>query len=174
MNLVSTLLVRANGLATPLFWRIWVQNKDKSTEAKATKLVLAKDMLLSLRTITDKRLWVAMDRWFLCKDLFQWLVSNNFDWVTKAKRNTALYQLSGYDWNNNPRYFPVNPSQLLAKVYQRLIRTGKPGECVSIGIPDIYIKLPKVKQNKNVKLVKKQVYTPVSYTHLTLPTNREV
>jgi hypothetical protein len=51
---------------------------------------------------------------------------------------------------------------LLAKVYQRLIRTGKPGECVSISIPDIYIKLPKVKQNKNVKLVKKQVYTLIA------------
>ena len=162
MNLVSTLIVRANGLTTPLFWRIWMQNKDKGAAAKATKLVLAKDMLLSLRTITDKRLWVAMDRWFLCKDLFKWLESNDFDWVTKAKRNTALYQLNGYDWNNNPRYSPVNPSQLLAKVYQRLIRTGKPGECVSISIPDIYIKLPKVKQNKNVKLVKKQVYTLIA------------
>jgi hypothetical protein len=62
MNLVSTLIVRANGLTTPLFWRIWMQNKDKGAAAKATKLVLAKDMLLSLRTITDKRLWVAMDR----------------------------------------------------------------------------------------------------------------
>ena len=51
---------------------------------------------------------------------------------------------------------------MLAKVYQRLIRTGKPGECVSISIPDIYIKLPKVKQNKNVKLVKKQVYTLIA------------
>lgn len=162
MNLVSTLLVRSNGLTTPLFWRIWVQDKDKGAQAKKTKLVLAKDMLLSLRTITPKRLWVAMDRWFLCKDLFQWLVANNFDWVTKCKRNTALYQLSGYDWNNNPRYSPVKPAQLLAKVYPTLIKTGKPGECASISIPDIYIKLPELKPNKKGTLVKKQIYTPVA------------
>ena len=135
MNLVSTLLVRSNGLTTPLLWRIWVQDKDKGAQAKMTKLVLAKDMLISLRTITPKRLWVAMDRWFLCKDLFQWLVANNFDWVTKCKRNTALYQLSGYDWNNNPRYSPVKPAQLLAKVYPTLIKTGKPGECASMMHP---------------------------------------
>jgi len=97
MNLVSTLLVRANGLTTPLFWKIWIQEKEKSANAKASKLELAKNMLLSLRTITHVKLWVAMDRWFLCKDLFQWLSSNNFDWVTKCKRKTALYQLSGYD-----------------------------------------------------------------------------
>lgn len=53
-----------------------------------TKIELAKDMLLSLRKITSVRLWVAMDRWFLCKELFQWLNSNNFDWVTKCKRNS--------------------------------------------------------------------------------------
>ena len=54
------------------------------------------------------------------------------------------------------------PSQLLAKVYQRLIRTGNSGECVSISIPGIYIKLSKVKQNKSGKLIKKQVYTPIA------------
>ena len=37
MNLVSTLIIRTNGLVTPLFWRIWVQNKEKSANAKATK-----------------------------------------------------------------------------------------------------------------------------------------
>lgn len=162
MNLVSTLLVRANGLTTPLFWRIWVQDKDKGSQAKLTKLKLAKDMLLSLRTLTSAKLWVAMDRWFLCKDLFQWLHSNNFDWVTKCKRNTALFQLSGYDWNNNPRYSPIKPAQLLTKVYPRLIKTGKLGECVSISIPDIYIKLPVMKPDKKGKLVKKQIYTSIA------------
>lgn len=162
MNLVSTLLVRANGLTTPLFWRIWIQEKEKSAKAKGSKLELAKNMLLSLRTITPVKLWVAMDRWFLCKDLFQWLVSNSFDWVTKCKRNTALYQLSGYNWNNTPRYSPVKPALLLAKVYATLINTGKPGECVSVSIPDIYIKLPVMKPNKKGNLVKKQEYTSIA------------
>jgi hypothetical protein len=26
-----------------------------------------------------------MDRWFLCKNLFKWLESINFNWVTKAQ-----------------------------------------------------------------------------------------
>ena len=103
-----------------------------------------------------------MDRWFLYKDLFQWLTSNNFDWVTKCKRNTALYELSGYDWNNNPHYSPVKPAILIARVYQKLIKAGKGGECVSISIPDIYIKLPVMKENKKGKLVKKQIYTSIA------------
>lgn len=68
MNSESTLLIRSNGLITPLFWYIWIQNK--AVQAKLTKLELVKDMMSSLRKITDSRLWVAMDRWFLCKDLF--------------------------------------------------------------------------------------------------------
>ncbi|MGL6121389.1 MAG: transposase [Fusobacteriaceae bacterium] len=162
MNLVSTLLVRSNGLTTPLFWRIWIQHKDKKEKAKSTKLELAKDMLLSLRSITNVKLWVAMDRWFLCKDFFQWLNSNNFDWVTKCKRNTALYQLSSYDWNGKPRYSPVKPSILLSQVYEQLLRSGKGGECVSVNIPDIYIKLPVLVENKKGTIVKKQIYTHIA------------
>lgn len=163
MNLVSTLIIRANGLTTPLFWRIWVQDKEKKgAQEKMTKIELAKDMLNSLRKITDKKLWVAMDRWFLCKDLFQWLTSKNFDWVTKCKRNTALYQLSGTDWNGKQRFSPVKPSQLLSKVYTQLMKAGKGGECVSVSIPNIYIKLPEMQINKKGNLVKKQVYTPIA------------
>lgn len=162
MNLVSTLLVRSNGLITPLSWRIWIQDKEKSSNTKKTKIDLAKDMLLSLRETTHVKLWVAMDRWFLCKDLFQWLKSNNFDWVTKCKRNTALYQLNGCDWKNNPRYSPVKPGQLLALYYPQLIRSGKAGECSALSIPDIYIKMPIYKPNKKGVLVKKQEYTKVA------------
>lgn len=92
-----------------------------SNSSSVNKIELAKDMLLSLREVTSVRLWVAMDRWFLCKDLFQWLNSKNFHWVTKCKRNTALYQLSGSDWKGNPRYSPIKPGQLLALNYLQLI-----------------------------------------------------
>lgn len=162
MNLVSTLLVRSNGLVTPLFWRIWIQNKDNSANGKLTKIELAKNMLLSLREITSVRLWVAMDRWFLCKELFQWLNSNNFDWVTKCKRNTALYQLNGTDWKGKPRYSPVKPGTLLALHYAQLVKNGKPGECSALNIPDIYIKLPVMKPNKKGSLVRKQEYTKIA------------
>ena len=162
MNLVSTLLVRSNGLVTPLSWKIWVQDKENKNKSKCTKLDLAKEILLSLREVSSRRLWVAMDRWFLCKDFFQWLNSNGYDWVTKCKRNTALYQLSGTDWNGKPRYSPVNPGKLLAIVYNQLIKTGKPGDLASVSIPDIYIKLPEMKPNKKSKMVRKQVYTQVA------------
>lgn len=162
MNLVSTLLVRANGLVTPLSWRIWVQDKENKKQSKRTKLVLAQEMLLSLREVSAARLWVAMDRWFLCKDFFQWLNTNGYDWVTKCKRNTALYQLSGSDWNGKPRYVPVNPGKLLATVYNQLIGTGKAGQIASVSLPDIFIKLPEMRPNKKGIMVKKQVYTPVA------------
>ncbi|NRT88956.1 hypothetical protein [Clostridium beijerinckii] len=67
MNLVSTFLVRANGLVMPLLGIFWVQNKEKCANAKLTKLALTNDMLLSLREVTSVRLWVAMDHWFLVK-----------------------------------------------------------------------------------------------------------
>lgn len=162
MNLVSTLLIRPNGLITPLFWRIGVQDKEKSANAKKTKIDLAKDMLLSLRETTSVRLWVAMDRWFLCKELFQRLNSNNLDWVTKCKRNTALYQCNGSDWKGNPRYSPVKPSQLLVLYYPKLIKAGKAGECSSLSIPNVYIKLPVMKANKKGVLVEKQEYTKIA------------
>jgi hypothetical protein len=162
MNLVSTLIIRSNGLVTPLFWRIWVQDKENKSQSKRTKIELAQEMLLSLREVSSSRLWVAMDRWFLCKDFFQWLNSKGYDWVTKCKKNTALYQLSGTDWNGKPRYSPVNPGKLLAIVYNQLIETGKAGEIASVSIPDIYIKLPEMRSNKKGKLVRKQVYTPIA------------
>lgn len=162
MNLVSTLLVRANGLVTPLSWKIWVQDKENKQQSKRTKLVLAQEMLLSLREVSQARLWVAMDRWFLCKDFFQWLNANGYDWVTKCKRNTALYQLSGSDWKGKPRYVPVNPGKLLAMVYNQLIGTGKAGEIASVSIPNIFIKLPEMIPNKKGIMVRKQVYTPIA------------
>ncbi|NYC00175.1 hypothetical protein BCM20_000130 [Clostridium beijerinckii] len=66
-----------------------------------------------------------MDICFSCKDLFHWLTSNNFDWITKCKRNAALYKLRGYDWNDNPRYSPVKLAILISIVCQKLIKSEK-------------------------------------------------
>jgi hypothetical protein len=101
-------------------------------------------MLISLREVSTARLWVAMDRWFLCKDFFQRLNSN------------------GYDWNGKPRYVPVNPGKLLAMMYNQLIGTGKAGEIASVSIPDIFIKLPEMRPNKKGIMKRKQAYTPVT------------
>ncbi|MBB3068356.1 hypothetical protein FHS14_001332 [Paenibacillus baekrokdamisoli] len=53
-----------------------------------------------------------MDRWLLCKDFFVFLMAPNFDWVTKAKRNTALY-LKVSEPGRHERYLPVSARQLI-------------------------------------------------------------
>lgn len=90
MNLVVLQAVLKSGLAYPLFYRVW--HKPAVKGEGPTKLDLAKQMLLMVRESAACRLWVAMDRWYLCKNFFSFLEENNFDWVTKAKRNTALFR----------------------------------------------------------------------------------
>lgn len=107
MNLMSTFAVLKNGMEYPLFWRFWVKTEDKNI--KKTKLELSKQMLLDLRSICSKRLWIAMDRWFLCKDFFNWLLQHNFDWVTKAKKNTVLYCKYYDPVSRKEQYKKANP-----------------------------------------------------------------
>ncbi|WP_459213651.1 transposase [Paenibacillus alba] len=52
---------------------------------------MAKQMLLMLRESKASRLWVTMNRWYLCKEFLAFLEEHQFDWVTKAKRNTSLF-----------------------------------------------------------------------------------
>ncbi|MEB3101347.1 hypothetical protein [Ferviditalea candida] len=90
MNLVALQAVLKSGLEYPLFYAVW--RKIGKDETGLTKLDLARQMLLMLRESVSCRLWVAMDRWYLCKDFFVFLMANGYDWVTKAKRNTAMFQ----------------------------------------------------------------------------------
>ncbi|WP_407314885.1 hypothetical protein [Desulfosporosinus sp. SB140] len=85
-----------------ILWRLWV--KASQENEKQTKLDLAKQMLLEVRQANNARLWVAMDRWYLCKKFLKWLIDERFDWVTKAKRNTVPcgylpWQLAIYQCN---------------------------------------------------------------------------
>ena len=101
-----------------------------------------------------------MDRWFLCKDLFLWLKNNNFDWVTKAKSNTALYQLSGYDRNGRPRYSPVNPKLLLIRAAHRFV--GKKNDRVPLSIPNVYMSMPYKTIGKHGRDVTKHHLVPIA------------
>jgi hypothetical protein len=83
MNLVVIQAFLKNGLEYPLFYSIW--HKPENKGEGLTKLDLAKQMLLMLRESVKCRLWAAMDRWYLCKDFFVFLESNQFDWVTCQK-----------------------------------------------------------------------------------------
>ncbi|PHJ37714.1 hypothetical protein P378_14615 [Desulforamulus profundi] len=95
------LTVLKNGLEYPLFWRFW--RKNESQDDKQTKLELARKMLLDLRSTCRERLWVAMDRWFICK--------NFFNWVTKAKKNTVLYCKYSDPVSRKEQYKKVNPKK---------------------------------------------------------------
>jgi len=157
MNLVSTLAVLKNGLEYPMLWRFWVK-KDRGNE-KQTKLDLAKQMLSEFRSINSARVWVAMDRWFLCKRFLVWLVGQGFDWVTKAKRNTVLFRKVYDPVLRKETYVKLNPKYLLREVYPRLRVLGN-GTVMSI--PDIYIKLPYEAFTRKGKSITRHRYTPIA------------
>jgi hypothetical protein len=151
MNIVSTLAVLKNGLEYPLFWRFWVKQTEE--DSKKSKLELSKQMLQDVRNSTTARLWVAMDRWFLCWDFFEWLQSKGFDWVTKAKKNTVLYVKSASG------YKKTNPKELLATCYSKLSKLGKDAVIV---IPDIYVRRPYDTLTKMGKPTRKWHYVPIT------------
>ncbi len=65
-------------------------------------------------------------------------MDQNFDWVTKAKRNTVLFRKIYDPVLGKECYVKLNPKQLLREVDPRIRFLGK-GSILSI--PDIYDKL---------------------------------
>ncbi|WP_243270061.1 transposase [Thermanaerosceptrum fracticalcis] len=157
INLVSTLAVLKNGLEYPMLWRFWVKTGQENE--KQTKLDLAKQMLAEVRQLNKARLWIAMDRWFLCKKFLNWLTGQNFDWVTKAKRNTALFKKIYDPVLGKERCIKLNPKQLLREVYSQLRVLGK--ESV-LSIPDIYIKMPYETLTRKGKPITRQRFLPIA------------
>lgn len=160
MNLVVIQAVLKSGLEYPLFYSIW--HKPENKGEGLTKLDLAKQMLLMLRDSVECRLWVAMDRWYLCKDFFVFLESNQFDWVTKAKRNTALFRKVIEPLTRRERYEPLTPIMLIREVFKQLTASQKTSGLVSIAIPDIYMKQPYTLTNAKGKQVTKQKYVQIA------------
>ncbi|WP_243270060.1 transposase [Thermanaerosceptrum fracticalcis] len=154
---MSTLAVLKNGLEYPMLWRFWVKTGQENE--KQSKLDLAKQMLAEARQLNKARLWVAMDRWFLCKKFLNWLMGQNFDWVTKAKRNTALFRKIYDPVLGKERYIKLNPKQLLREVYSQLRVLGK--ESV-LSIPDIYIKMPYETLTRKGKPITRQRFLPIA------------
>jgi hypothetical protein len=158
MNLVVMHAVLNNGIEYPLSYKIW--RKSAAKDEGPTKLDLAKEMLLELRQTVSCRLWVAMDRWYLCKDFFHFLSQHSFDWVTKAKRNTALFRKEIHPLTKWERYVPVNPAMLIKEVFPVLSQKDSPG-LAGISIPDMYMKMPRMVTNRKGKQVQKQYYTQI-------------
>lgn len=159
MNLVVIQAVLKNGLAYPLFYSVW--HKPEIKGEGLTKLDLAKQMLLMLRESVTCRLWVAMDRWFLCKEFLTFLEDHQFDWVTKAKRNTALFRKVIEPITHRERFVPLNPGMLIREVFKDLTRQASSG-LVSIAVPQIYMKRPYQVTNKKGKEVTKQRYVRIA------------
>jgi len=156
MNLLAMVAVRENKLEYPLFWRFW-QRDD------LTKIELAEEMFLSLRQHCSKRLWVAMDRWFLCKEFFLWLEKHDFDWVTKAKRNTAFYKSTWDSFTGRQRFVPISAMDLIRDVWPFLQGMSiSKQETVSIALCNIYAKFPTPVPGKRKATVIKQVMRPLA------------
>lgn len=158
-NLVVLQAVLKSGLEYPLLYRVW--HKPETKGEGLTKLDLARQMLLMLRDSVTCRLWVAMDRWYLCKTFFSFLEENNFDWVTKAKRNTALFRKVIEPGTRRERFVPLTPVMLIREVFKDLTRQAASG-LSSISIPDIYMKCPYTVINRKGRQVTKQRLVPIA------------
>jgi len=66
-------------------------------------------------------------------------MDNNFDWVTKAKRNTVLFRKIYDPVLGKERFVKLNAKQLLQEIYPKIRVIGKNSV---LSIPDIYIKMP--------------------------------
>ncbi len=158
MNLVVLQAVLQNGLEYPLYSSMW--HKVDEGEHGLSKLDLAQQMLLMLRESVSCRLWIAMDRWYLCKDFFVFLMAHNFDWVTKAKRNTALYRKVN-EPGRRERYIPVSARQLIKEAYKSLMVKGTTG-LTAISLADIYMKLPYPTTGRKGQPTVKQRLVPIA------------
>lgn len=159
MNVVVVQAVLKSGLEYPLFYRVW--HKPESKGEGLSKIDLAKQMLTMLRQSTRARLWVAMDRWYLCKAFFAFLEAHQFDWVTKAKRNTALYRKVMEPCTGRERYVPMTPVMLIREVFRDLLSQASSG-LVSISIPNMYMKQPHSVANRKGEVVIKQRFVPIA------------
>jgi hypothetical protein len=157
MNLVVLQAVLRSGLEYPLYYSMW--RKVADDEIGVSKFDLAKQMLLMLRESVSCRLWVAMDRWYLSKDFFVFLQEHSYDWVTKAKRNTALFRKIA-EPGRRERYVPVSARQLIREVYTRLNMTGN--RLSAVALPVIYMKLPQMTTGRRGQPVTKDVLVPIA------------
>lgn len=160
MNLVVLHAVRQNGTEYPWSYAIW-QKPESDTDVKPSKLVLAWQMLQDLRHQVSCRLWIVMDRWYFSKSFLRQCESLQFDWVTKAKRNTQLFRRMIEPGTGRERFVPIRARDLIREVYP-LLSLQRHVEVASISCPDIYLKMPVERINRKGKRVVKMNYTPIA------------
>jgi hypothetical protein len=160
MNLVVLHAVRQNGIEYPWSYAIW-QKSENDAESKPSKLVLAWQLLQDLREQVSCRLWVVMDRWYLSKSFLRQCESLQFDWVTKAKRNTQLFRRVIEPGTGRERFVPIQARDLIREVFP-LLRLQQHKEVASVACPNIDLKMPVERINRKGNRVVKMKYTPIA------------
>ncbi|WP_306954169.1 hypothetical protein [Alicyclobacillus tolerans] len=107
------------------------------------------------------RLWVVMDRWYFSNPFLHQCESANFDWVTKAKRNTQLFRRMIKSGTGCERFVPLRPKDLIREVYPMLMAQTNV-DVSSVAFEDIYMKMPKASVNRWGKPCTKMKYTRVA------------
>jgi len=162
LNLVALHAVKKSGVEYPLFFAFW--RKPQEGIPAETKFDLALKMLKDLRATlsAELRLWVSMDRWFFNKDFLLALESLNFDWVTKAKRNTVFYRrVPGPVPGSAERYVRVNARELLRQNYHFLVAASTSG-LVSLALPNIFLMYYEPVPDAKGRKKRKKVFKPVA------------
>ncbi|WP_269078039.1 transposase [Alicyclobacillus acidoterrestris] len=139
---------------------MWTKPED-DTNKKQSKLDLAWQMLLDVRKQVTCRLWVVMDRWYFSKPFLRQCESQNFDWVTKAKRNTQLFRRLIEPGTGRERFVPVRPKDLIREVYPLLMQQ-RDVDVASVACENIYLKMPTTSVNRKGEVVVKMKYAPIA------------
>ena len=159
MNIVVLHAIRSNGVEYPWSYAIWTKPENDADKTRS-KLELAWQMLQTVREQVTCRLWVVMDRWYFCKSFLVQCESANFDWVTKAKRNTQLFRRMVEPGTGRERFVPIRPKDLIREVYPRLMAQTHV-DVASIACENIYMKMPQTTVRRGEPCTK-QKYTRIA------------
>ncbi|MCY0892590.1 MAG: transposase [Acidibacillus sp.] len=99
--------------------------------------------------------------WYFSKPFLRKCESENFDWVTKAKRNTKLFRRLIETGTGRVRFVPIQPKDLIHEVYP-LLKTQTNVNVASVSCRDIYMQMPIEKLNRKGEIVTKMKYTPIA------------
>lgn len=153
MNIVALHAVRSNGLKYPWSYAIWTKPENEA-DKKQSKLDLAWQMLQAVRKQVSCRLWVVMDRRYFSKAFLLQCESENFDWVTKAKRNTQLFRRMIEPGTGRERFVPIRPKDLIREVYPMLMAQTHV-DIASVACENIYVKMLRLRSIDVAKCVRK-------------------
>nr|WP_235587121.1 transposase [Ferroacidibacillus organovorans] len=102
-----------------------------------------------------------MDRWYFSKPFLIQCESADFDWVTKAKRNTQMFRRVMEPGTGRERFVPIRPKDLIREVYP-MLRVQTRVDIASVACEDIFMKMPKASVNRWGQPCTKMKYTRIA------------